>query len=192
MTQQLTDSQPQPLSQLDTLLQEIATLTGLPQNSLKSQLQELDFPTYEYDGKLLVPPNVADPLIDQWAAQIKSKLYNGAPAPQATPAEESGADTEEVEETWPAETQTAEPIESLKLPKDYAQQISNRYATALDKVLPADSTERQHYLEAIAQETEAGQEYLARLAKAIEKKYKGRTGRDKAYQRLLETAQEML
>ncbi|NET37829.1 MAG: hypothetical protein F6K19_38465 [Cyanothece sp. SIO1E1] len=83
---------------------------------------------------------------------------------------------------------TSEVSIELKLPRGYGKSITNQYEPTLDKLLPQEAKERSAYLKAIIQETEAGKEFLMRIAKALTKKYKGRPGMIPAYRGLLEKA----
>jgi hypothetical protein len=214
--------QVKPLRQLDDLLKDVAHLTGMPLEHIEAQVQELDFPVYQFEKMLLVSPDIVEPLIDQWYAQIKSKLTGSSTAiapssksaaPAAESVQENGSsaapaqvtveaeaepeaveDVEDVEDTEDVDgaDENGSSATALELPKGYSQQVSNRYGPTLEKLLPQDVDTRVAYLRELAEETEAGQNYLGRLANVICKKYKGRTGRSTAYKGLLTKAQDML
>lgn len=205
-------SQAQPLRPLDELLEETAHLTGIPFEHLEAQLRELNSPVYRFQEQLLVTPEVVEPLIDRWYDQIKAKLKRDLTAPTLSSTSSTAFTTphaDTVEETGvasssadaeaelnpaasPNETISQAESVTLALPGGYTQQITNRYGLTLEKLLPQDETERQAYLQAMAAETEAGQQYLHRVAQAMHKKYKGRIGQSTAYQGLRKKAQEML
>lgn len=67
----------QTLRQLDDLIKDIASLTGMSQRQIKEQVKTIDVPSFNFQGIMLVPSDVVDPLIDQWAADIKTKLHKG-------------------------------------------------------------------------------------------------------------------
>lgn len=201
----------QPLRKFEDLLQEVADLTGLSFAQLKDQLQTLDFPTYEFQGMVLVSPHVTDPLIDHWSEQIKAKLRSSEstdsePAPttktraksqpkQSVVLEPTAIKTTALEATngaVPSQEEEEDMDETeMKLPRGFSQLVSNRYGPTLEKLLPESAEERQGYLQEIVAETENGRDYLMRLATAIQRKYKGRTGRGTAYKKLLAKAKEM-
>lgn len=70
-------SSTQTLRQLDDLIKDIANLTGMSQRQIKEQVKTLDVPAFDFQGIVLVPSDVVDPLIDRWAADIKTKLHQG-------------------------------------------------------------------------------------------------------------------
>ncbi|NET39974.1 MAG: hypothetical protein F6K19_49820 [Cyanothece sp. SIO1E1] len=84
-----------------------------------------------------------------------------------------------------------EPAITLTLPRNFGKSITNQYEPTLDRLLPSDSEKRSAYLNAIAQETEAGKDFLMKIAKALTKKYKGRPGMIPAYRGLLDKAKAM-
>jgi hypothetical protein len=196
--------QHQPLRKLEDLLQDVSKLTGLPKRQVATQVKSLDFPTYEFEGMVLVSPDVTDPLIDHWSEQIKARLRTQSPdqadAPvEAAPPEAPAAKTAKVTPPEPASSAAntpddaddeggTSPSTSMRLPKGFSQVVSNRYGSTLEKLLPEDTEERQEYIQEIVRETERGKDFLMRIATAIQKKYKGRTGRGKAYKGLMDKA----
>ncbi|MGP1386067.1 MAG: hypothetical protein ACTS2F_21085 [Thainema sp.] len=70
-------SSTQTLRQLDDLIKDIASLTGMSQRQVKEQVKTLDVPAFNFQGIVLVPSDVVDPLVDRWAADIKAKLHQG-------------------------------------------------------------------------------------------------------------------
>lgn len=70
-------SSTQTLRQLDDLIKDVASLTGMSQRQIKEQVTTLDVPAFNFQGIVLVPSDVVDPLIDRWAADIKAKLHQG-------------------------------------------------------------------------------------------------------------------
>lgn len=199
-------SQHQPLRRLEDLLQDVSKLTGLPKRQVATQVKSLDFPTYEFEGMVLVSPDVTDPLIDHWSEQIKARLRTQSPDQAAAPAPAEAAPPEapapNTAQAAPPQTASLEesttddtddeggtsPSTSMRLPKGFSQVVSNRYGSTLEKLLPEDADERQEYLQEIIRETERGKDFLMRIATAVQKKYKGRTGRGKAYKGLMDKA----
>lgn len=70
-------SSTQILRQLDDLIKDMASLTGMSQRQIKEQVKNLDVPAFDFQGIVLVPSDVVDSLIDRWAADIKAKLHQG-------------------------------------------------------------------------------------------------------------------
>lgn len=68
----------QPLQPLQDLLKNAATLTGLPLKQLEDQTKDLKFAFFEFQGQILVGPDAIDPIIDQWADNIKEQLQASA------------------------------------------------------------------------------------------------------------------
>ncbi|MGA1624084.1 MAG: hypothetical protein ACO4AJ_00360 [Prochlorothrix sp.] len=76
----------------------------------------------------------------------------------------------------------------LPLPPGFADMVSTRYDSTLNKVLPSNADERQRFLAEITQETQEGQNFLNQLAVTLERKYKGRVSQQRAYEKLLAAA----
>lgn len=68
----------QPLQPLQDLLKNAASLTGLPLKQLEDQTKDLKFAFFEFQGQILVGPDAIDPIIDQWADNIKEQLQASA------------------------------------------------------------------------------------------------------------------
>ncbi len=117
-------SSTQTLRQLDDLIKDIASLTGLSQRQIKEQVKTLDIPAFDFQGIVLVPSDVVDPLIDRWAANIKTKLHQGGTV--IAPNSNGSAALVEVAE------QVAEPVPKAvsKSKKKTAKAEQNGAATA--------------------------------------------------------------
>ena len=206
MSVSLLETGTQPLRPLEDVVKDLSQLTGLPNTQINQQISNLDFNAFEFQGFTLVSPALADHLVDRWAESLKQQLRNGAPngkaaaAPVAAPvaAPKAKAPTL-IKPGIPAPGPSLLPIGKdglpdieLKVPKDVFKLVSTRYDVAMRKVLPKDPDAQQAYLQHIANESEKGQEFLAQICIVLVKKYKGRVGKETAYNRMLEKAKTLL
>lgn len=81
---------------------------------------------------------------------------------------------------------------SLPLPEDYRSIVSHLYGPSLKRIMPEDEAAQKAFLEAIANETDAGVELLNHLSVIIAEKYTGKMAPASAYNGLKNKAVVLL
>ena len=179
----MTTSALKSLQAFDILVDKISSLTGLTRTEISKLISTANIPSYQFKDTLLVAPEDFASIIDNWAAKIKTSLGLGR--------QESIETTHKFDETidqvmtygqtlansgesasTPLVEDPQAPV-SLSWPEGFQTGVSHLYGPSLKRILPQDLAQRRLYLEAIAQETEAGSALVEELAMVIAQKYGG-------------------
>lgn len=210
----------QSLRNLSNLLEQLSETTGLSREAVQEEVNNLDYVSFQFNDAILVSPSDFEGIIDSWAVNLKAELRNGAavskqkPAgrqktaakakktPAAKSAAKKTAKTKKASaaKTTRSATSTAQKKStsksqwagSLPLPDHYRSVISHLYGPSLKRIMPADEVAQRQFLEAIANETEAGVELLNHLSGIIAEKYTGKMAPEAAYSGLQKKALALL
>lgn len=199
------------LRDLSELLAQISSATGLTQQQLETQFEDVHVTVYRFEDRNLVPPGDFDDIIDTWAKSIKTQIRvpsKIAATPKRTVATrkttrqkakpgkvkvaESKATVKTTAKAAAAKTRTSRSKSSLPLPENYRAVVSHLYGPSLKRIMPADSEGQRSFLEAIAQETPDGVALLKELSVLIADKYTGKMAPEAAYNGLKNKAQSLL
>ncbi|MBE9178582.1 hypothetical protein IQ268_08425 [Oculatella sp. LEGE 06141] len=178
---------------IDQLAEQISSITGQPTAIIIKQILAAK-PEMDFDGTTYtVAPNAGDTVIDYWAAELKAKIRSlPAPVVPVTEAKQNGAATGiTINEPDAVEVEEESKSSALKLPSGFGKSVSNRYQPTLSKLLPKDEEQQSFYIVQITSETDAGKDFLSRIAKAIAKKYNNKPDEKRAYEGLLKVAKTM-
>jgi hypothetical protein len=66
------------LRDLDEILDQISTLTGLSDRAIRDTLISLKLPSFQFEDTILISSDAVDNIIDAWAEQMKSSLQNNS------------------------------------------------------------------------------------------------------------------
>ena len=163
------------LQSLDSLVKTITSYTGLDAEEISSQLSAAKIPSFQFDNQILVSPEDCGFIIDTWASRIKASL-RVAHVPEAPSVIASTSQPKanfKIKDEPIKENPPSPGYGSLSWPEGYEKVVNHQYGPSLKKILPQDSDQRRVYLEAIAQETEAGSALAKELAVVIAQKYGG-------------------
>jgi hypothetical protein len=185
-------TQPQQLRKLKNLITEVAAITSSKPEQIEAAMMDMNLPTFDLGGEILVYSDSATAIVDQWAASIKRRLASGevgttveAPAKAKAPRKAAAAN-----QVVKAKRTTKKAEPGLKLPTGFTKLVTRRYS-CLEKMLPQNTDQRAQYLEAIVSETKEGKEFLGKIAKEIASKTNNRPAQPGAYDGLLEYAKSI-
>jgi hypothetical protein len=210
----------QSLRDLSELLLQLSAATGLSEDAIQTEVNKLEYAAFQFNDAILVSPADFEGIIDSWAAKLKADLRLGsttslAKKPKAATrkiavAKTAKATTLKKETKAIAKTSrkvvtqsasaakkvAAKKAESwagaLPLPSEYRSIVSHLYGPSLKRIMPEDEATQQEFLEAIANETEAGVELLDHLSVIIADKYTGKMAPESAYNGLKNKAIALL
>ena len=173
------------LQDIDILLGKISAATGLSIQAISEQLDSSDIKAFRFNDMILISPDDFDSIIDAWAENIKSSLSITSNSNGIVATVEPIDDDELIDET-------STPSLELEWPKGFEDVVTHLYTHTLKKILPQDSAQKRLYLEAIANETEAGKRLTDELVNAIVARSKRNLAPEKVSAGLIAKCAEML